>query len=71
MTQDWMEVLNDDPLPWLLEPDLQNPGVRYFTLTDLLDRQLDDSEVVEARRSVMSSGPVPIILEASSRQQFG
>ena len=25
--QDWMRDLNDDPLPWLLEPDLDNPGV--------------------------------------------
>ncbi len=64
MTQDWMEVLDDDPLSWLLESDPQNPGVRYFALTDLLDRPVDDPEVAEARHLVMSSGPVPTILEA-------
>jgi len=26
--QKWMRDLNDDPLAWLLEPDLDNPGVR-------------------------------------------
>jgi hypothetical protein len=61
---DWRRVLNDDPLPWLLEPDPANPGVRYFALTELLDRPADDPEVVEARHAVMSSGPVPAILAA-------
>jgi len=64
MTPEWMEVLNDDPLPWLLEPDPESPGVRYFALTDLLDRPTDDLEVQEARRSAMSTGPVPTMLEA-------
>jgi hypothetical protein len=64
MMQEWMKALKDDPLPWLLEPDPQNPGVRHFALTDLLDRPADDPEVLEARRSVMSSGPVPSILQA-------
>jgi hypothetical protein len=62
--QEWLRALNEDPLPWLLEPDPHNPGVRLFALTDLLDRPVDDPEVLEARRSVMSTGPVPIILGA-------
>jgi hypothetical protein len=62
--QEWTKGLNDDPLPWLLEPDPQNPGVQYFALADLMDRPLDDSEVQEARRAAMTSGPVPTILEA-------
>ena len=33
----WLAKLNGDPLPWLLEPDPANPGVRYFALRDLLD----------------------------------
>jgi hypothetical protein len=61
---EWADVLKDDPLSWLLEPDPENPGPRYFALTDLLDRPEDDPEVMEARRSVMSTGPVPAILEA-------
>ncbi|MGB3905899.1 MAG: nitrogen fixation protein NifH [Anaerolineae bacterium] len=62
--QDWTKGLNDDPLPWLLEEDAQNPGVPYFALGDLLDTPPDDPEVVEARQAVMSAGPVPTILQA-------
>lgn len=60
----WKRDLNDDPLPWLLEPDPDNPGVRYFALTDLLDRPGDDGEVVAARQAIMETGPVPAILAA-------
>lgn len=34
----WLERLNNDPIPWLLESDPENPGVRYFALVELLDR---------------------------------
>ena len=37
---DWKTHLITDPLPWLLEPDPENPSVRYFALTDLLDSEL-------------------------------
>ncbi len=56
--------LRADPLPWLLEPDEANPGVRYFALQDLLDRPPDDPEVVAAQAAVMHTGPVPAILDA-------
>lgn len=59
---EWMKPLNGDPIPWLLKPDPQNPGVRYFTLTDLLDRPADDADVVAARQAIMETGPVPAIL---------
>ena len=62
MTELWLELLNGNPLPWLLEEDSHNPGVRYFALTQLLDKPEDEPEVVEARRAVMSTGPVPAIL---------
>ncbi len=68
--QEWTKGLNDDPLPWILEPDPKNPGVRYFALTDLVDRALDDQEVQEARRSVMTTGPVPTILEAQDPEGY-
>jgi hypothetical protein len=58
------EGLNGDPLPWLLETDPANPGVRYFALRDLLDRPEDDPEVGEARAAIMRTGPVPAILDA-------
>jgi hypothetical protein len=62
--QDWMKPVKGEPLPWLLQWDPQNPGVRYFALRDLLDRPVDDAEVIEAGRAIMSSGPVPAILSA-------
>ena len=58
------ECLNNDPLPWLLESDPNNPGVRYFALRDLLGRFEDDLEVRRARAQIMKTGPVPAILEA-------
>jgi hypothetical protein len=58
------EYLNDDPLPWLLEPDSDNPGVRYFALRDLFGKPEDDPEVCQARADIMTSGAVPAILDA-------
>jgi hypothetical protein len=49
-------------LDWLLEQDLENPGVRYFALTDLLDLPAGDSDVNAARRANMEHGAVPAIL---------
>ena len=48
----WKTVLNDNPIPWLLEPDPENPSVRYFTLRELLDRPEDAPEVQEARAAI-------------------
>ncbi len=57
----WRNLPNADPMPWLLESD--NPSVRYFALTDLLDRPHND-EVVDAKRSINTSRPVKAILDA-------
>jgi len=67
---DWKAKLNGDPLPWLLEPDEANPGVRYFALRDLLDRPADDAEVIAAQEAVMRTGPVPAILDAQYPQGY-
>jgi len=61
---DWQSLLNDDPIPWLLESDPNNPSARYFALRDLLDRPEDDPEVQAARVAIMTTGPVPAILDA-------
>jgi hypothetical protein len=53
-----------NPIHWLLELDLDNPGVRYFALRDLLDLPESDPEVMEARAVIMRNGPVPAILAA-------
>ncbi len=63
-TNQWPSHLNGDPVPWLLEPDSDNPSVRYFALRDLLDRPEDDPEVQAARAAIMTTGPVPAILDA-------
>ena len=62
--------LKNDPLPWLLEKDLRNPGVRYFALRDLLDRPEDDQEVVRAKSDAQSLGPVPAILSAQHHDGY-
>ncbi len=61
---DWKEQLNADPIPWLLEPDPENPGPRLFALRELLERPADASDVLGAQRAVMAGGPVPKILDA-------
>lgn len=59
-TTGWKSVLNADPTDWLLEED--NSSVRYLTLVDLLDKPQDSMEVVKARQSIMTNGPVLTIL---------
>ena len=59
---DWRNVLNGDPIPWLLEPE--KPSVRYFTRRDLLDRPEDDADVVTAKAAIMTSPPASDILAA-------
>ena len=60
----WRDRLKGDPLPWLLEADIAEPAVRYFTLRHILDRPEDDAGVREAQASIMAGGPVPKILAA-------
>lgn len=62
--------LRGDPLPWLLEVDPANPGVRYFALRDLLDRTADAPEVSAAQSAIMDSGPVPAILAAQEPEGY-
>jgi hypothetical protein len=57
---DWKSVLKADPRDWLLEKD--NPSVRYFALTGILDKTEDDLEVKESKEEIMKIGVVPEIL---------
>jgi hypothetical protein len=60
---DWQTRLKADPIPWLLEPE--NPSVRYWTLTELLDRPADDPEVRGARAAIPRQ---PLVQELFARQ---
>jgi hypothetical protein len=57
-------------MPWLLEPDEDNPGVRYWALRDLFDLPDGDTSVVAAQAEVMRHGPVPAILNAQSAEGY-
>jgi hypothetical protein len=59
----WLKRLNDDPLPWLLAEDEDNPGVRYFVLKELVERPSTHPELIAAQKANMQSGPIPKILE--------
>jgi len=61
---DWRHVLRADPTGWLLEKD--NPSVRCFTLTGILNKPEDDAEVGEAKDEIMRIGVVPEILAKQS-----
>ncbi len=67
---DWKRRLKGDPLPWLLEPDPAQPAVRYFTLRDILGMDEHDREIREARKTIMSAGPVPVILDAQEKDGY-
>lgn len=64
----WRGSLNADPLPWLLE--LDNSSVRFFALTDLLDRPSTDHDAAEAKREINASRPVKAILDAMHPEGF-
>ena len=52
--------LADGAVKWLLSHD--HPGIRYWTLRDLLDRAENDSEVQLCRKSISSYGPIAGLL---------
>ena len=64
----WKSLLKADPTEWLLEED--NPSVRYFTLTDILDEPQCGSEVKQAKEAIMSKGLAPKILEKMNGSGF-
>ena len=58
---EWMVYLpKQPPLSWLLE--LENPSARALTLTELLDRDADDTEVVESRHMIADAASTARIL---------
>jgi hypothetical protein len=65
---DWKSVLKGDPTDWLLEKD--NPSVRYFTLTCILERSENDPEVRKAKEEIMETGVVPKILANQKNEGY-
>ena len=51
----WRDFSDDKVLDWLQEPSY--PSIRYYTLRYLLDTPAEDSDVVAARRAILTSGP--------------
>jgi len=64
----WKSTLRADPIGWLLEKD--NPSVRYFTLTDILEKPGSAPEVREAKAQIMGSGIVPKILTKQTEEGY-
>ena len=58
----WLELVNRDPLPWLL--DEAAPAVRHLALRQLLDLPADDPDIVAAREAAMRTDPVAAFLAA-------
>jgi hypothetical protein len=59
---DWLEPLNADPRPWLL--DESTPAVRAAALLRLERRPVSDPDVVAARERAMRVDPIKSILDA-------
>jgi len=65
---DWRSFLKADPTEWLLEKD--NPSVRYFTLTEILNKPENDPKVKEAKDVIMKIGVVPKILAEQNDEGY-
>ncbi len=66
--RDWKSLLKEDPTEWLLEKN--NSSVRYFTLTELLEKLDKDPEINETKNEIMNIGVVPKILAKQSDQGY-
>jgi len=56
----WQNQLKGDPISWLLEPD--DSGTRFLALRDLLDKPVDDPELISARYTAHTQGLIADIL---------
>ena len=51
---DWMKHMpKTPPISWLLEPE--NPSVRALALTELMGRDAEDADVLEARQMIANA----------------
>ena len=66
--KDWKSVLKADSTGWLLGPG--NPSVRYFTLTDILEKSEKESGVKKTKSDIMKTGVVPKILAKQRKEGY-
>jgi hypothetical protein len=64
----WQAALRASPLDWLLEP--ADPAVRHLALRQLLDGEIDEPDVVAARRLAMAADPIAAILAAQEPEGY-
>ena len=64
----WINILKDDPLPWLLEEN--TPAVRHLTLRHLLDQPENATDVRHASAAAMQTDPIASILAAQYPEGF-
>ncbi len=62
------EITNEETVAWLLEKE--NPSVRYFTLTRLLNSSESSLEVLETKQKIMTLGVVPKILKQQNEAGY-
>lgn len=61
----WKSVLKADPIDWLLEKD--HPSIRYFALSEILDKSKDNPELEATKDDIMKIGVVPKLLAKQNR----
>jgi hypothetical protein len=64
----WINMLKDDPLPWLLEEN--TPAVRHLALRQLLDQPENTTDVRHASAAAMQTDPIASILAAQQHEGF-
>lgn len=70
MGDNWRKFSSDGVVDWLLEEDTDNAPVKFLTLRDLLDESPDNKSLIEARETMMNSGPIPMILEKQQPEGY-
>ena len=65
-----MKILevNSETIDWLLEES--NPAIRYFTLTEILDKNESDGDVLEAKKKIPSVGWAKEILQSQKEDTY-
>ncbi len=64
----WQTYANDELIAWLLEDE--NPSVRYYTLTDLLEIPVREVQVIQAKAAIQQTGLVPNMLKLMAQPSY-